>query len=91
MSGTTATQSAASGTRLEPLCHRLPEAGRLLGGVSRRKVSDLIRDDELEVTYVGEIRMVTHESIVSYLARQKEKAKQEGRQPWSAQARKASA
>lgn len=75
MSGIAAPLNAQAGTGLLPLCHRLPEAGRLLGGVSRRTVHNLIAAGDLDVTYVGETRMVTHESIVAYVERQKDKAK----------------
>lgn len=78
LSGNRRTVSAMSGTSdaqrgnapvPEPLCYRLPEAGRLLGGISRRKVSDLIATGELAVTMVGHYRMVTRESLEAYVER----------------------
>jgi hypothetical protein len=67
MSGTS---GAGSGTAtIEPECYRLPEAGKKLGGVSRRLISNLIRDGHLEVTFVGSIRMVTADSIRRYVER----------------------
>lgn len=66
MSGTA---DAHRGTTPEPLCYRLPEAGRLLGGISRRKVHDLIEAGELEVTMVGSHRKVTRKSLEAYVER----------------------
>lgn len=69
------TQIADSGTRLppEPLVYRLPAAGKVLGGLSRRTVSNLIAAGELEVVMVSQTRMVTHKSIVAYIERQRAK------------------
>ena len=68
MSGT---NGATSGTAtIEPECVRLPEAGRRLGDISRRMVSNLIREGELDVTWIGSIRMVTVASIREYVKRQ---------------------
>lgn len=70
------TEIAGPGTRLEPtpLVYRLPVVGRMLGGLSRRTVSNLIACGELEAIPVGATRMVPHESIVAYLERQRRKA-----------------
>ncbi|MFI1197739.1 helix-turn-helix domain-containing protein [Micromonospora sp. NPDC020750] len=70
--------SAGTGTLNRPtsprLAYRLPAAGLLLD-CSRRTVSNLIAAGELEVTLVGTQRRVTHESLVAYLERGKEKAR----------------
>lgn len=65
MNGTT---DATHGT-VQPECYRLPAAGLVLGGVSRRLISNLIREGELTVTWVGSIRMVTAQSLRDYIKR----------------------
>lgn len=59
-----------------PLCYRLPAAGQVLGGISRRKVHDLIEAGELEITWVGTLRMVTRDSIKAYIERRKSATKE---------------
>lgn len=68
------TEIAKPGTESEPLVYRLPVAGQILGGISRGTVANLIRKGELQVVPIGATRMVTRESIVAYIARQKKKA-----------------
>lgn len=58
-----------------PLCYRKPAAGRLLGDISRRMVDKLISLGELETVPVGNLNMVTRESIDAYVTRQKNKSK----------------
>ncbi|MEU1810983.1 helix-turn-helix domain-containing protein [Micromonospora aurantiaca (nom. illeg.)] len=71
------THIAGSGIGPEPASppdvYRLPAAGIALGGISRRKVSDLIAAGELEAIPVAGIRMVTRTSIEAYLDRQRNK------------------
>lgn len=78
LTGKRRTVSAMSGTDIatdgnatesQPLCYRLPEAGRILGGISRRKVHDLIEAGDLEITKVGHLRMVTRASLEAYVER----------------------
>ena len=69
--------SAGTGTPaqiLDRLAYSLPETGRLLS-CSRRKVSNLIAAGDLEVTYVGNLRRVTAESILAFVERGKAKAR----------------
>ena len=73
------TEIAGPGISAEPapLVHRLPVVGRMLGGLSRRTVSNLIAAGELTAVPVGATRMVLHESVVAYLERQRRKAEAE--------------
>lgn len=69
-------ESAASGTIEEPpqrLAYRLPEAGQLLGGITRKTVAKLIATGELETTQIGAYRYVTRESIEALIERGKDK------------------
>lgn len=72
--------SAATGTTEKPLerrVFRLPEAGHILGGISRRMVHKLIDAGELDTVLVGSLRMVPRESIDAYLKRQRTKGRGE--------------
>jgi len=52
--------------------YRLPEVADLLS-ISRRTVSRLIAEGELEAVPIGHIRQVPHESIEAYIERQRGK------------------
>ncbi|GAB3817817.1 hypothetical protein [Micromonospora zhanjiangensis] len=65
------TQNTGTGTAApEPLVYRLPAAGQVLGGLSRRSVSKLIAEKKLQAVVIGGIRMVTRASCEKYLAEQ---------------------
>lgn len=68
---------AGTGTtpRLEPLVHRFPAAGILLGGLTRRTIHTLVAKGELETVRIGQTRMIPHSSIEAYLERQMAKAR----------------
>ncbi|MEU7771262.1 hypothetical protein AB0C44_08040 [Micromonospora taraxaci] len=73
MSGT---QNAGAGTdkvTVNPLVYSLDVACVVLGDVSRKFLSELIKAGELETVPVGHMPKVTHESCVAYLERQKQK------------------
>ena len=59
----------------ERLVYRLPEAGQLLGGITRKTVKALIDQGELETVPVGAYAMVTRESIYAYIERGKERSR----------------
>lgn len=70
--------SAETGTLEVPagrLVHRFPEAGQILGGISRNSVKALVRAGELETVPIGAHQMVTRESIEAYIERGKDKAR----------------
>lgn len=62
------------------LVYRLPEAGQLLGGITRKTVRALINRGELQTTTVGAYEMVTLESILAYIERGKKTRAQQAAQ-----------
>lgn len=77
-------ESAGTGTTPGPperLVYRFPEAGQILGGISRNSVKSLVRDGELETVPIGHFDMVTRESIVAYIERGKRKASERTEAP----------
>lgn len=70
--------SAGHGTAAEPpyrLVYRLPEAGQLLGGITRNTVKALIRAGDLETVPIGAYQMVTRKSIEAYIERGRERSR----------------
>lgn len=54
--------------RPEPLLVPGPEARRLLGGISARKLAQMVAAGELESAKIGTRRMFTLEGLKAYIA-----------------------
>lgn len=70
--------SAETGTIDGPpkrFVYRLPEAGQLLGGITRNTVKALIKVGDLETVPIGGTQMVTHDSIVALIERGRQERK----------------
>ncbi|MFI6160355.1 helix-turn-helix domain-containing protein [Micromonospora haikouensis] len=70
--------SAGGGTGVEPPyrpVYRLPEAGQLLGGITRNTVKALIRAGDLETVPIGAYQMVTRKSIEAYIERGRQRSR----------------
>ena len=52
----------------EPLIHPEPEARSILGGISKRKLSQLVRDGEIPVVRIGRRIFFTPASLSQFVA-----------------------
>jgi hypothetical protein len=59
-----------------PLLASMPDARRLLGGISNTRIYGLVNEDELVKVNIGRRGFITMESIDDYLARLKSAAAQ---------------
>lgn len=70
------TRAVAQALRQQPVAEDAPylvamaEAGRLLGGVSRDTVEELLARNDLRSVAIGRRRLVVRASIAAYVARQ---------------------
>lgn len=73
MSGTHNAGAGTDKVAVTPLLYSLDDTCVVLGDVSRKFLSELIKASELEIVPVGQMPKVTHESCIAYIERQKQK------------------